>query len=434
MLAGIVIITYMLGAFSAAKEIPPYPHIEKGFQALEAHIQKLAVSWTKSAVESSVWRRAELEGVGVVRHEPQQSFGGYTLFTSGHASGAQLIDMDGNVVHEWKLGFHEAWPDPPHVAYPIPEPFILWARAHVFPNGDLLGIYVASDDTPQGYGMVKLDRDSNVVWRYAERTHHDFDVAADGSIYALVSEFRDMSADPVSVPLHPAYDGYMLDSYVVRLSAEGEELTRVSLLDALADSEHWRLLTQLDLVTGESWDPLHPNNVERVGEEFAEHHGFAEPDDLLISFRNIDLIVLLDLDEAEIVWATRGAWRHQHDPDPLPNGNIMLFDNRGHTGDGQPSRITEFDPRDGTVEWSYAGSQKEPFHSQIRGSQQLLPNGNVLVTDTETGRVLEVARTGEIVWEFRNPAQKTVDGQVYVGVVQGAVRLESDALDFVDNR
>ena len=432
MLGGIVVISYMLGALSAAKEVPPYPQLEKGFQAIEAHVQKAAVSWTRSAIDSSVWRRAGFEGQGVVRHDPEQSFDGYTLFTSGHASGAQLIDMDGNLVHEWKLGFHQAWPEPPHVAYPIPEPFILWARAHVFPNGDLLGIYVASDDTPQGYGMVKLDQDSNVVWRYAERTHHDFDVAADGSIYALVSEFRDMTEEPVSVGLYPAYDGYMLDSYVVQLSAGGDELQRVSLLDALADSQYWRLLTQLDLVAGESWDPLHPNNVEVVGEAFASHHAFAEPDDLLLSFRNMDLIVLLDLDQGQIVWATRGRWRHQHDPDPLPNGNIVLFDNRGHPGKGGPSRIIEFDPQASTVEWSFAGGPEQPFYSQIRGSQQVLPNGNVLVSDTENGRLFEVSRAGEVVWEYRNEARREVDGQVYVGVVQGAVRLDGEQLDFFE--
>src|SRR3546814_18741294 len=73
---------------------------------------------------------------------------------------------------------------------PVPAT-TLFRSAHVFPNGDLLALYVGVGDSPWGYGLVKMDKDSNVIWKYLAHTHHDFDVAPDGSIYVLTHEVTD---------------------------------------------------------------------------------------------------------------------------------------------------------------------------------------------------------------------------------------------------
>ena len=88
-----------------------------------------------------------------------------------------------------------------------------------------------------------------------------------------------------------------------------------------------------------------------------------------------------------------GPFLGQHDPDFLPNGHLMVFDNRG-TGDRPAfggSRILEIDPATRAVVWSYDGGD-EPFYTKERGSQQALPNGDVLVTAALEGRVFEVTR------------------------------------------
>jgi hypothetical protein len=41
----------------------------------------------------------------------------------------------------------------------------------------------------------------------------------------------------------------------------------------------------------------------------------------------------------------------------------------------------------------------------LRGDAQALPNGNVLITESTKGRVLEITRAGEIVWEFWSPTR-----------------------------
>jgi len=59
----------------------------------------------------------------------------------------------------------------------------------------------------------------------------------------------------------------------------------------------------------------------------AEQFPFLEKGQVLISMREIDTIAVVDLDKEQVVWATHGSWHRQHDPDFLPNGNLLIFDN-----------------------------------------------------------------------------------------------------------
>src|SRR3712207_9276565 len=68
--------------------------------------------------------------------------------------------------------------------------------------------------------------------------------------------------------------------------------------------------------------------------------------------------------------STRGPWLRQHDPDLLPNGNILLFDNQGHVGPGGITRVMEFDPGTQQIVWAYAGTAEQPFESEVRSSDR----------------------------------------------------------------
>src|SRR3546814_3594812 len=101
------------------------------------------------------------------------------------------------------------------------------------------------------------------------------------------------------------------------------------------------------------------------GEEAAAL-SFAEDGQVLLSFRDIDTIALLDLESEKIVWTMRGGWIGQHDPDVLANGNILLYDNLGGFEQSGRTRILEVDPDNGGVVWRYAGSLAQPFESEAR--------------------------------------------------------------------
>jgi hypothetical protein len=106
-------------------------------------------------------------------------------------------------------------------------------------------------------------------------------------------------------------------------------------------------------------------------------------------------------------------------------GNILLFDNGGAAGfgadqNGVPahptlfrpySRVIEFDPITLDVIWLYErrdptpppGENFAPFRSGFLSGAQRLANGNTLITEGMSGRVFEVTRAGELVWEFVSP-------------------------------
>jgi hypothetical protein len=48
---------------------------------------------------------------GVVLHDRERAEPGLNLLTSGHGPEALLCDMEGRVVHAWRKGFEEVWPE-----------------------------------------------------------------------------------------------------------------------------------------------------------------------------------------------------------------------------------------------------------------------------------------------------------------------------------
>ena len=121
-----------------------------------------------------------------------------------------------------------------------------------------------------------------------------------------------------------------------------------------------------------------------------------EAGDLLISLRELNLLAVIDPSDGRLLWYRHGPWLKQHDPDFQPDGTITVFDN--HSG-SDASRILRVDPGTNEVEVEFEGSDAVPFYTWQRGKHQVLPNGNILITETERGRIFEVAPDGGLVWE-----------------------------------
>ena len=111
----------------------------------------------------------------------------------------------------------------------------------------------------------------------------------------------------------------------------------------------------------------------------------------------------------------------QHDAqwidEGLPGaGNMLIYNNRNNLvredeqADDEYSSILELKlplREDGSYDWS-ADAQvvwqyDEGFYSRIISGVQRLPNGNTLITEGTSGRLIEVTAAGDIVWEFVNP-------------------------------
>ncbi len=339
---------------------------------------------------------------GITIHKPDRSHTGFNFYTSGHAPAAILMDMDGNVLHQWTYDFWEVWPD-----FPVSKSYEdtqFWRRAYLHDNGDILAIF-------EGFGIFKIDKDSKLIWENPCRAHHDLEVMPDGDIYVLT---REAKLRPRLYKTKP-----ILEDYVSILSPDGEEKRRISLLDAFEESPYkdlWRARRR------NSRDIFHTNTLEVLDGRHAERMPAFKKGNILISALTTSIIAILDPDTQKIVWAHTGEFRYQHDPHLLENGNILFFDNRGL---GKISAVLEFNPVTKKEVWRYIGTEEAPFFSRTCGTAQRLPNGNTLISETDNGRAFEITPRKEIVWEFVNPNCAATNPE-FVGSLFEVLRLPPD--------
>ena len=318
---------------------------------------------------------------GVVRHDASRAYPGLNFYTAGHASEAVLMGLDGRVAHRWAKDFWEVWPN--DGADREQEGTQHWRRAHLFPNGDLLVIH-------EGLGLVKLDKDSNVIWAKRNGAHHDLQVLPNGDIAVLARVARVIERVDYRRPT--------LEDFVLILDANGEEGERYSLLEAFERSEaHGHIW---DEGTRRWGDLFHTNSIEVLDGRFASKNPAFAKGNFLLSSRHLDTVFIVDPDGNEVIWALRGAFKAQHDAKMLDDGSLMLFDNSGRR---RISAVQVYDIANGELQWEYAGSEAQPFYTQFCGASQRLPNGNTLITESDNGRAFEITEDGTIVWDFYNP-------------------------------
>lgn len=89
------------------------------------------------------------------------------------------------------------------------------------------------------------------------------------------------------------------------------------------------------------------------------------------------------------------------------------------------SRVIEVNPETDEVVWTYEGNPPAQFFSGHISGAQRLGNGNVLICEGTSGRVLEVTGTGEPVWEWWNPVYNDRAG-VSIGWLFRAYRYSAD--------
>ena len=335
LLASVSFLSVVFGMAAHKFKLWPFPLFQDAYQATKAWRERLTPR--NRYDNSNFFLETSYTKSGTLRYDKEKAYNGFTLFTSNHAQKAFLISMAGQIVHEWHIPFSSIWKNPPHIKFPVSEDFIYWRHPYLYPNGDLIVVILGFGDTPWGYGLVKLDKDSKIIWKYAEHVHHHVDVGSDGRIYTLIQDFTNEKIP--GIELKPPF----LEDSIVVLSANGQELKRVSLSKAFRNSNFSNVLNVLG-DTMKQWDPWHTNDVEVLDEQMAAQFPFLEKGQVLISMREIDTIAAIDLDKEQVVWAVTGPWHKQHDPDFLDNGNMLIFDNRGHCGKGGSSRIIEFNP------------------------------------------------------------------------------------------
>lgn len=323
-------------------------------------------------------------GVGLRAYDPEKAYSGYTLFAPTIVDSAvYLIDMEGEVVHSWAV------PYPPGLyGYLTPEGTLFY-NGHVREESER---YIATGGWKGGIAL-EMDWTGRVLWEVRHPDHHHDGIRVrNGNILllCLAPLPDDLAARVRGGRPGTEFHGLIHADYLVELTTAGEVVWE------------WR-----------SWEHLDPAEypivaVQDTRAEWTHGNAVVElPDgNLVVSFRVISTVIIIDRASGEVVWQLGAPpLAQQHAPEPLANGNLLIFDNGTHRLDHPMpySRVIEVDSATKEIVWTYQEPHLHDFFSPIISNAQRLPNGNTLICEGAFGRLFEVTPEGETVWEYVNP-------------------------------
>lgn len=380
---------------------------------------------------------------GTTVYDPSRSWSGYTVLSPLGTQAAIVIDMNGNVVKQWE-GFVNSAGGP----------------ARIFPDGVVMAANGTNPPRQESLELVMRDFNGKILWRFdhneqiqnrggdtiwSARQHHDW-------------QREDYPAGYYSPGIKPALDGVntlilthvnhsrpnvsnaaLEDDRLIEVSPKGDivwEWLASDHIDEFGFSPAARNVIKEAPGTNAargSFDWLHINSATYVGPNhwFDEGDRRFSPNNVIISSRQASFLAIIGRD-GKVVWRLGPDFSEskelrairqiigQHNahfiPKGLPGaGNLLVFDNGGASGYGFPnpnapdgsnsfaranSRVLEINPVTLALVWSYAGPRF--YSSNISGAQRL-PNGNTLVTEGASGRLFEITKEGQIVWEYIYP-------------------------------
>lgn len=392
---------------------------------------------------------------GVTVYNPQKCWNGYTIFPAREL-GAMLMDMNGTELQLWK-GLH---------GFPnkiLPGGYVMGQsgeRNNAFGMQDLVDLVQIDWD---GNIVWKFDKhefieDPGETPRWMARQHHDYQREGNPVGYYVPGMEPKVNSGNTLILVHKNVnnpkitDKVLLDDSILEVNWDGDivwEWNCNEHFDEFGFSEAAKNILFRDpnmrSAGGGMGDWMHINSMSVLGANKWYDAGDERfhPDNIIWDGREANIIAIISKKTGKIVWKVgpeydtseelkKLGWiigqHHAHMiPRGLPGeGNIIVFDNGGWGGYGTPnpgsptgrmnalrdySRVLEFDPVSLKIVWQYTPAEAgyiipvdaSRFYSPFISGAQRLPNGNTLVTEGSGGRIIEVTKEHEIVWEYISP-------------------------------
>jgi hypothetical protein len=321
-------------------------------------------------------------GTGLRGLDPLRASAGFTLFAPLNGGGTvYLIDLTGKVVHTWRM------------PYPPGSYGYLTDRGTLLYNGKIPNDTFLGRSPFKGGSVLEADWHGRILWELRQPNHHhDGRLLKNGNVLFLCA---------TELPEHIArriqggragteVNGKIWADYILETTKQGQTVWE------------WR-----------TWEHLDPAEfrITAVQDNRSEWtHGNAIVElsngNLLVSFRNISTVIEIDRQSGGVVWKLAAPpLSGQHAPEPLANGNLLIFDNGPHRLDQTfPfSRVIEVNRVTNQIVWKYQEAFPPNFYSARISNAQRLPNGNTLINEGLFGRFFEVTSSGEVTWEYVNP-------------------------------
>ena len=391
--------------------------------------------------------------MGTTIYDPEKAYNGYTIYPA-RGYGAVLVDMNGKVVHVWKdlHGF-------PNKLLPGGQVLgSLGVRNPDFGYQDQTDLVQVDWD---GNVVWKFDHleyieDPGEKPQWMARQHHDYQREGNTvGYYVPGMECRVDGGNTLILCHHNLVnerisDKTLVDDCIIEVDWEGNILWRWNCNEHFSEfgfSEEAKNVIHRNpnIKSVGTGDWMHINSMSVLGPNKWYDAGDERfhPDNIIFDGRETNICGIISKETGKIVWklgpdytSTRAlrmmktliGQHHVHMiPKGLPGeGNILIFDNGGWAGYGAPSqtstfglkasirdysRVIEIDPVTLQIVWECSAStmghppviQNNWFYSPLVSSAQRLPNGNTLITEGTEGRLIEVTKDNEIVWEYINP-------------------------------
>lgn len=395
----LMIFAFLYGIAAASFNWFPYAYFQKAWNASKT-------VWLDATALHSLNPARYPDKSGVMVYNREKAYNGITLITGTWKENdkewshqIRLVDMQGNLVHHWKIDPNEIWPESPHNDHTAG----IHNHKHrttihgvkVYPNGDVVF-------NLEYLTLVKMDWDGNIIWKLPYRTHHSVYEDDIGNLWVCGAKWREEK-----VLEYPHLLPNFAEDTIVKISADGEIEREISILKAIYESNYPGLLFFVGNTSywvHNTGDITHLNDVEVLNPEMAQHFKTFKAGDILVSMRHNNTIMVIDGDTEKIKWALTHPFVAQHDPDFYPDGTITVFDN-GLAKTNSDSvlggtRILKVDPVTNSVTPIYGHREDQYFYTNQGGKHQHLLNGNILITECAAGRVFEVNLEGEIVWDW----------------------------------
>ena len=373
--------------------------------------------------------------VGVLVHDADRSYQGYTLVAPVVSTATYLIDNDGQVVQAWQ------------------SPYRAGQAAMLLQDGSLLRTATPAGNVPLNGGgsggiVERYSWDGDLLWRYelygiTGRAHHDVEIMPNGNILLLVwypiprdtalalgrrsAKLRDQTMWLERIvevkPTGPS-SGEIVWTWDTRDHLVQNESASKPNFGVIADAPH-----RIDInAGGDRTDWLHMNSVR--------YH--AGRDEVMVSVHNLHELWVISRATGDIVYrygnpqiygrgtAASQQFFGQHDARWIDSGlagagNIMVFNNgNGRPGTARYSTVEEYTPPlteqgmyvmekgaafgPAAPAWIYtppAGTSAF-YAANISGATRL-PNGNTLACFGPQGMLVEVTSDGDIVWRYISP-------------------------------
>ena len=406
--------SFVGGILSATSESPPYTLFRDAITASVAleEVHRVRKDEAKASKNESAQYKDRVFVPTVRTHD--ESHGNELILISGglhylkthHEAGclAWLIDRRGDVKHTWKYD-PDTWNEL-EIVSTVPLTSVMYpAGIHLYDDGGLLVNYQGSHCFPFAIGMARFDFDSNLLWRKELLSHHWFTVVEDGRIYVPALHIADTPYSIGNSAAHIATrSGKILGDVVLILDAHGNVLDEISMLAALSASGLDGLLQKTSLDRLNLHDPTHLNDVRVVSAAVAESVSWLNAGDLLVSFRHLNTVGIIDAKTRRFKWTTTGSTVRQHSPRFYDNG-VLIVDNRGGAVELGGTQLLHVDFERGLPRTLFPLSvdvMPDRCFTKGSGHLDLHPDRKrVLMAVTGQGVVWEIdLQQGKVLWEY----------------------------------